>query len=148
MLHQVAVKYMGTFRKVLALDTEAGCQMIDITSLVGAALVESGQMDGILCVFVPHSTAALVTVEHEPGLEADLKAAVERLIPEGIRYEHHERWGDGNGHSHIRSTFLGASLAIPFHDGKMDLGTWQQVVLMELDVRERSRTVIVQLVGE
>jgi secondary thiamine-phosphate synthase enzyme len=104
--------------------------------------------NGFACVFVPHSTAALITIEYEPGLQSDIKKAIDRLIPKDMEYDHHLMWGDGNGHSHVRSSFLGASLTVPFHDKSADLGTWQQVVLVELDIKGRSRKVIIQVIGE
>ena len=104
-------------------------------------------MDGIACVFVSGSTAAVTTVEFEPGLVKDLQEAMERLYPKGIEYEHHLRWGDGNGHSHVRASMLGPSLVVPFKGGELMLGTWQQIVLMELDVRARSRDIVVQVIG-
>jgi secondary thiamine-phosphate synthase enzyme len=139
---------MGTYRKVLELDTEGGGDMIDITDGIREAIVESKMSDGMACAFVPGSTAAIITIEYEPGLEYDMNEALERLFPEGIEYDHHRRWGDGNGHSHVRASFLSPSITVPFRDKKPDLGTWQQAVLLELDVRPRSRKVIVQVIGE
>lgn len=119
----------------------------DITQQVRQQVSESGMMDGIACVFVSGSTAAVTTVEFEPGLVKDLQEAMERLYPKGIEYEHHLRWGDGNGHSHVRASMLGPSLVVPFKGGELLLGTWQQIVLMELDVRARSRGIVVQVIG-
>ena len=119
----------------------------DITQQVQRQVSESGMKDGIACVFVSGSTAALTTVEFEPGLVKDLQEAMDRLYPKGIEYEHHLRWGDGNGHSHVRASMLGPSLVVPFKGGELMLGTWQQIVLMELDVRARSRDIVVQVIG-
>ena len=119
----------------------------DITQQVQRQVSESGMKDGIACVFVSGSTAAVTTVEFEPGLVKDLQEAMERLYPKGIEYEHHLRWGDGNGHSHVRASMLGPSLVGPFKGGELLLGTWQQIVLMELDVRARSRDIVVQVIG-
>ena len=119
----------------------------DITQQVQRQVSESGMKDGIACVFVSGSTAAVTTVEFEPGLVKDLQEAMERLYPKGIEYEHHLRWGDGNGHSHVRASMLGPSLVVPFKGGELILGTWQQIVLMELDVRARSRDIVVQVIG-
>jgi len=139
---------MGNFRKVVQARTRAEGDIVDLTATLREAVRESKLRDGILCAFVAHSTCALFTIENEDGLQADMRGALQRLFPKGIEYEHHLRWGDGNGHSHIRSSFLGPSLAIPFHDGELDLGTWQQPVLMELDNRGRERTLIIQLIGD
>ena len=119
----------------------------DITQQVRQQVSESGMKDGIACVFVSGSTAAVTTVEFEPGLVKDMQEAMERLYPKGIEYEHHLRWGDGNGHSHVRASMLGPSLVVPFKGGELTLGTWQQIILMELDVRARSRDVVVQVIG-
>ncbi|MBI0582699.1 MAG: YjbQ family protein [Methanomassiliicoccus sp.] len=139
---------MGSFRKVLNIRTELEGDIVDLTEELTAAVRESLFKEGLACVFVGHSTAALFTIENEEGLRRDMKEALQRLFPKEMDYDHHRRWGDGNGHSHIRSAFLGTSLTIPFHDGVPDLGTWQQVVLMELDNRGRDRKVIFQIIGD
>ncbi len=139
---------MGIYREVLPITTESEGDIIDITGRIRQAVSSSRLSNGLVCAFVPHSTAAIFTIEFEPGLEVDLKDALERSFPKGMEYEHHKRWGDGNGHSHIRASFLGPSLTVPFHDGKLDLGTWQQVVLMEMDNRPRRRDLIIQITGE
>lgn len=138
---------MTGFRKVLEIKTKGGGDMIDISGGIGNAISESGISNGIVCAFVPGSTAAIVTIEYEPGLESDMRDALERLFPKGIDYDHHRRWGDGNGHSHIRASFLSPSITLPFQHGIADLGTWQQAVLLEMDVRPRSRQVIIQIMG-
>lgn len=122
--------------------------VIDITVLVETALKKSGLKDGVLNVFVPGSTAGITTIEFEPGAVHDLRAAIERLAPKSMRYEHNDRWGDGNGYSHVRAALLKAGLAVPFQDGHLLLGTWQQIVLIDCDNRPRSRELIFQLVGE
>ena len=122
--------------------------VIDITADIGKAIAKSGIKDGIVCASVVGSTASLTTVEFEPGLVRDMSDASERLFPKGIDYEHHLRWGDGNGHSHVRASFLGPSVTIPVREGKPVLGTWQQIVLIEFDTRARGRTVAVQVVGD
>jgi secondary thiamine-phosphate synthase enzyme len=139
---------MGSFRKVLTVRTSAEGDIVDLTEELGTAVRASGFMDGLACVFVGHSTAALFTIENEDGLRIDMREGLQRLFPKEIEYEHHLRWGDGNGHSHIRSAFLGTSLTVPFHEGVPELGTWQQVVLMELDIRGRERRIIMQIIGE
>ncbi len=140
---------MAVHTETLHLSTRPGPQPIDITREVTTAVARSGIADGLACVFTPSSTSAILTNEFEPGLmEEDLPAALERLFPERIDYGHEKRWGDGNGHSHVRATFLGPSLTVPVVDGKLALGTWQQVVFLELDNKPRHREVLVQVVGD
>lgn len=139
---------MGNYRKVLKIATKSEGDIVDLTDDLREAVAASKLKDGLACVFVGHSTAGLFTIENEEGLRNDMRDALQRLFPKGIEYDHHRRWRDGNGHSHIRSSFLGTSMTVPFHDGVPDLGTWQQVVLMELDSRGRDRKVIVQIIGE
>lgn len=120
----------------------------DITAAVSAAVAGSGLSAGIVSVAVVGSTAGVTTIEFEPGAVADFGAMFERLAPRRGAYRHHERWGDDNGSSHVRAALLGPSLTLPFTDGRVRLGTWQQIVLAELDTRPRSRQVIVQILGE
>lgn len=138
---------MVSYKRV-QIQTRGDCDIVDITGEVSQAMKESGLNDGIVIVFVAHSTCGVTTVEYEPGLIADLQVAFERLVPKGAEYQHDRRWGDGNGHSHIRAALLGASLVIPFAEGLPMLGTWQQVVLIDFDNRPRSREVILQAIGE
>ena len=119
----------------------------DVTGAVSAAVAESGVSSGIATIFVVGSTAAVTTIEFEPGAVADLNAVFERLAPRGHDYRHHERWGDDNGSSHVRAAMLGPSLTVPFRQGALLLGTWQQIVLIELDTRPRTRQFIVQVLG-
>ena len=119
----------------------------DVTGAVSAAVAESGISSGIATVFVVGSTAAVTTIEFEPGAVADLSAVFERLAPRDGDYRHHERWGDDNGSSHVRAAVLGPSLTVPFRQGALLLGTWQQIVLIELDTRPRTRQFIVQVLG-
>jgi secondary thiamine-phosphate synthase enzyme len=102
----------------------------------------------LVTVFVPGATGAVTTIEYEGGLVADLGYALQRIAPEEIDYAHNERWDDGNGHSHIRASLLGPSLVVPFCEGRLMLGTWQQIVFLELDNRPRQRKVILQIMGE
>jgi secondary thiamine-phosphate synthase enzyme len=139
---------MTTALDSIRLRTEARDEIIDITAGVQSIVSSSGVSDGIACVFVAGSTAAITTVEHEPGLVADLRGAMDRLYPKHDDYEHHRRWGDGNGHSHVRASMIGPSLTVPVVDGHLLLGTWQQIVLMELDNKPRTREVHVQVVGD
>lgn len=139
---------MTVFKGSIGLKTAAKDDIVDVTDRVQRIVDDSGVSNGLAVVFVVGSTAAVTTVEHEPGLVADLRAAMDRLYPKGEDYEHHRRWGDGNGHSHVRASFIGPSLSVPVVDGRLLLGTWQQIVFMELDVRPRSRELAVQVVGE
>ncbi|MDI6886660.1 MAG: secondary thiamine-phosphate synthase enzyme YjbQ [archaeon] len=138
---------MSVETKELHFSTQGEVEIIDITEKVNRALRESDIEDGIVTIFVPGSTGAVTTIEYESGLLKDLPNALERLFPKGIAYEHEYRWHDGNGHSHVRASFLGPSLTVPFKDKKLMLGTWQQVVFIELDNKRRSRRVILQILG-
>jgi secondary thiamine-phosphate synthase enzyme len=120
----------------------------DLTEVVSAALAESGVSAGLITVFVVGSTAAVTTIEFEPGAVADLNRVFERLAPRAGDYEHHRRWGDDNGSSHVRAALLGPSLTVPFAEGRLLVGTWQQILLLELDTRARKREVVFQIVGE
>ena len=135
-----------TYREYI--KSRGDADVIDITPLAQKTLQQSGMKDGILNVFVPGSTAAVTTIEFESGAVHDLKAAVERLAPKTAQYQHDQRWGDGNGYSHVRAALLKPGLAIPFEAGRLLLGTWQQIVLMDFDNRPRNREIILQVVGE
>ena len=133
--------------RCLDFDTRIG-DVIDITERVDAAVQDSGLQVGIVVVFVPGATGAVTTIEHEPGLVDDIRAALERIAPEQDEYAHDQKWGDGNGHSHIRASLIGPSLTVPFQKGQLMLGTWQQIVFLELDNRPRRRRIILQILGE
>ena len=120
----------------------------DITDLVAEAVGQSRTRDGVATVFVTGSTAGITTLEFEPGAVSDLNDAFESIAPRGQEYRHHLRWGDDNGSSHVRAAILGPSIAVPFRDGHLLVGTWQQIVLVEFDTRARSRRFVVQVVGE
>jgi secondary thiamine-phosphate synthase enzyme len=120
----------------------------DVTDAAAAAVRDSGLRNGLATIFVVGSTAGVTTIEFEPGAIADLNAVFETLAPEEGEYRHHLRWGDDNGASHVRAALLGPSVTIPFVDGRLALGTWQQIMLLEFDTRARRREVIVQLLGE
>ena len=126
-------------------NTTGGTDIVDITPGVINEIVKSRVINGVVILFVPGSTGALTTIEFENGVVNDLKKAIERMAPEGIYYEHDERWGDGNGYSHVRAAIFGASLHIPIMDGNMTLGTWQQIVLLDFDNRPRERRIEVQI---
>lgn len=131
----------------LSLSTRGDNDVHDITGEVARAVRDSGIRNGIAIVFVPGSTAGVTAIEHESGMIRDLQEFLERSAPTDARY-HHNHGGDSNGHAHVRSAFIGPSLTVPLIDGKLALGTWQQIVLVDFDDRPRTREVIVQLVGE
>jgi secondary thiamine-phosphate synthase enzyme len=133
--------------RYLEFETLSG-EVLDITDEVQGALQSTPLQVGVVTVFVPGATGAVTTIEFEDGLVADLGEALQRLAPQEIDYAHNERWHDGNGHSHIRAALLGPSLSVPFCERRLMLGTWQQIVFLELDNRPRQRKVIVQIVGE
>jgi secondary thiamine-phosphate synthase enzyme len=120
----------------------------DVTRQVGDAVSRSGMRSGIVTVFAVGSTAGMTTIEFESGAIEDLNAVFEELAPREGEYRHHLRWGDDNGSSHVRAAVVGPSVTVPFVDGAVVLGTWQQIVLLEFDTRARSREVVVQIVGE
>lgn len=128
--------------------TAGFCDIIDITAKVRQHLEKSRIQNGLATLFVSGSTAALTTIEHEPGLIQDLKEFVERIIPSDRRHHHDDRWGDDNGFSHLRAALFGPSLAIPIEQGRLCLGTWQQIVLLDFDNRARTREITVQFMGE
>ena len=134
----------------IILRTSSEGDTLDITEKVQAIISEGEITNGVVFLFVPGSTAALTTMEYEPGVVVDLLSALERLAPKSSSYVHEKRWhdGNGNGHSHVRDALVGPDLYIPIRDKKLVLGTWQQIVFIELDVRPRDRTVVVQLIGE
>ena len=134
--------------KSIELRTRGRCDIQDITSQVNQEVAQSGVKNGIVTVFVPGSTGGVTTIEFESGLISDLQQMFERVIPTNIAYKHDLRWGDGNGYAHVRASLLGPSLAVPLVDGRLTLGTWQQIVFVDFDNRPRSRRLIVQIVGE
>ncbi|MCS7136407.1 MAG: secondary thiamine-phosphate synthase enzyme YjbQ [Nitrososphaerota archaeon] len=131
-----------------SIKTKGEGDVVDITSMVSSAVKGSGISNGIVNVFVVGSTAAVTTIEYEPGLVSDLSDILERVAPKNYSYKHHERWGDYNGHSHVRAALIGPSISVPLRGGKLVLGTWQQLVFLELDVRPRERKIVVTVVGE
>lgn len=131
----------------LSIATRGDAEMVDLTPRLNEMVRDHKLVEGQVLVFVPGSTAGVTTVEYEPGLQRDLPEAFERLAPRGARYHHDETWHDGNGHSHVRAALLGPSLIVPVAGGRLLLGTWQQVVLVDFDARPRRREVVVQLSG-
>ena len=134
--------------KQITLQTRGNGDIADITDEVAEAVAVSEITSGTVTVFIAGSTAGVTTVEYEPGLEADLQDLWERIAPSDIEYQHNLRWGDGNGHSHVRASLLGASLTVPFENKSLILGTWQQIIVVDFDNRSRSREVILQLMGD
>jgi secondary thiamine-phosphate synthase enzyme len=139
---------MATYTEEISLKTQGEPEIIDITSEVEKHVKSSGIKSGLVTIFVTGSTGAVTTLEFEPGLLKDLPAAFERFAPKDAVYEHHLRWQDGNGHSHVRASIIGPSLTIPIIKKRLPLGTWQQIVFLELDARPRRRKIIVQAMGE
>ena len=134
--------------KTFQVDTAGQDDAHDITDASAKAVHHSGVRNGVATIFVVGSTAGVTTIEFEPGAIADLNAVFERLAPRHGEYRHHLRWGDDNGSSHVRAALLGPSVTIPVVNGRLALGTWQQIMLLEFDTRPRQRDIIVQLIGE
>ncbi len=139
---------MTIISKRISLQTKGENQIVNITQIVGTAVRETKLNDGIVTVFVPGATGALTTIEYEPGLLEDFPNMLERVAPKTASYDHEKRWHDGNGHSHVRASLIGPSITIPFVKNELTLGTWQQIVFMELDVHGRNRNLILQIIGE
>lgn len=139
---------MAITTRRLGLKTKGHCDIVNITSEVAKEVAESGINNGTITLFMVGSTAAVTTIEFEPGLIADFQSMWDRVIPKDIPYRHDRAWGEGNGFAHVRASFLGASLVIPVVNRTLTLGTWQQIILVDFDNRPRSREVILQLMGE
>ena len=139
---------MAVSTQRIQVKTRGFTDIVDITGPVADALERSELQNGILTVFVPGSTGGVTTIEYEPGLLKDLPEALEKMAPTGVGYHHDAAWGDGNGYAHVRAALMGASFTVPFSEGRMILGTWQQIVLVDFDNRSRSRELIVQILGE
>ena len=132
----------------LQVKSRGNNDVINITDSVAQAVGKTGVKDGIVTVFVVGSTAGITTTEYEPGLaDYDLEAAFEKIAPKNARYEHEETWHDDNGHAHVRASLLGPSITVPIVEGRMMLGTWQQIILIDFDTRARNRTIICQIVS-
>jgi secondary thiamine-phosphate synthase enzyme len=134
--------------KKLSLQTRGNGDTHNITDAVTRAVRESGLKSGAVTLFCPSSTSGLTTIEFEPGAVSDLQRVFEEIVPANREYRHNERWGDGNGHSHVRAALLGASLGVPFAGGQLLLGTWQQIIYIDFDTRPRSREIVAQIMGE
>ena len=134
--------------ETIKVKTKGNCDVVNITEQVSEVVAQSDMREGAVTVFNVGSTAGITTTEYEPGLvNYDLRAAFEKIAPEKGRYEHEETWHDDNGHSHVRASLLGPSMSVPVVDGRLTLGTWQQIILVDFDTRPRTRTVICQMVG-
>jgi secondary thiamine-phosphate synthase enzyme len=140
--------YMNVITKIVQLKLSKEDDIIDVTKQTLDALRESELNNGIVNVFVAGSTAAVTTIEYEPGLRYDFPKMLSRIAPRDIQYRHDETWHDGNGHSHVRASLVGPSLTIPFSNGALLLGTWQQIVMLEMDTRPRERALTIQILGE
>lgn len=137
-------------REGFEVKSEGEGTLLDITGRIQKILADSGLSDGLATIFVSGSTAAITTIEYEPGLLLDFPAMLDRVAPKSgaVTYEHQRKWHDGNGHSHVKASLVGPSITIPFVDGSLALGEWQQVVMVELDIRPRTRKILVHVIGE
>jgi secondary thiamine-phosphate synthase enzyme len=132
----------------LPLSTHGNTDIHNITAEVASQVTQSGLKDGIVTVFCPSATSALTTIEYESGAVNDLKRLFDEIVPTNREYAHNARWGDGNGYSHVRAALLGASLTIPLVNGRLALGTWQQIIYVDFDNRPRERELVLQIIGE
>jgi len=139
---------MTVITKTIEINSKGENDMVNITDQTLNAILESKLENGIVTIFVSGSTAAVTTIEYEPGLRRDFPIMLDRIIPKNIEYKHNETWHDGNGHSHVRASLIGPSLSVPFKDRNLILGTWQQIVVIELDIRSRQRRITLQIIGE
>jgi secondary thiamine-phosphate synthase enzyme len=129
-------------------NTRGNADILDITAQVQAVLDQSALQNGVLTIFCASSTSALTTIEYESGALSDLRRLFDEIIPQDGHYAHNARWGDGNGHSHVRAALLGPSLSLPFVQARLTLGTWQQIIYVDFDNRSRRRELVVQIIGE
>ena len=134
--------------KRIQFQTQGNGHILDITDHISRNLLDSGLNSGIITLFTPSSTSGLTTIEYESGAVYDFQQLFDRVAPPNLEYRHNLRWGDGNGHAHARHALLGPSLTIPFVDGQMTLGTWQQIIFVDFDNRARARTLVLQIMGE
>ncbi|MBN1399110.1 MAG: YjbQ family protein [Bacteroidetes bacterium] len=139
---------MDVITEHIKVSTKGNSDVIDITGKVEELLHQHKLTEGNATVFVVGSTASISTTEYEPGLRRDIPEMLERLAPSNTRYHHDDTWGDGNGHAHVRASFLGPSIVVPFSSGKLLLGTWQQIILIDFDTRARHRDIVVQFIGK
>ena len=139
---------MAVRSETISFHTRGNADIQEITSQIARHVAQSGFKDGLVTIFCPSATSALTTIEYESGALSDLRRLFDEIVPPDRDYAHDARWQDGNGHSHVRAALLGPSLTIPFVNHELTLGTWQQVIYVDFDVRPRQRQLIVQLIGE
>jgi secondary thiamine-phosphate synthase enzyme len=139
---------MSVLSLSLELQTTGNGDIHDLTPTIQQAVQQSELKDGTVTIFCPSATSGLTTLEYESGCIQDLQRLFDEIISPNREYAHNARWGDGNGHSHIRAALLGPSLTIPFIDQKLTLGTWQQIIFVDFDTRSRRRNLVIQLIGE
>ena len=140
--------HMRVITKMVQLRSSIENDIINVTEQISGALKENELQNGIITVFIAGSTAAVTTIEYEPGLRHDFPKMLSRIAPKDIQYHHDDTWHDGNGHSHVRASLIGPSLTVPFSNGNLILGTWQQIVVIEMDTKPRKRTLTLQILGE
>ena len=133
--------------KYIELKTQGNADILDITQEVTKVVAETGLHDGTVTLFSPSATSAITTIEYESGCLTDLRRLFDEIVDPGRHYDHNARWGDGNGHSHVRAALLGPSLTVPFVDGRLTLGTWQQIIFIDFDNRGRQRRLVAQIIG-
>ena len=136
------------FSETISLSTKGFSDILEITHHVDAVIDRSRIENGLVTVFCPGSTGAVTTIEYESGVLRDLQEAIEKIVPSNIPYDHDRRWGDGNGFSHVRAALMKPSLTIPLIEGRLTLGTWQQIVFIDFDNRRRERNILVHVMGE
>ena len=139
---------MAVITNSIRVKSKGENDLIDITTQISKVLEESNIKNGNVTIFVSGSTAAITTIEFEPGLVKDFPKMLARIVPKDIEYGHEQMWHDGNGHSHVRASLVGPSITVPFRDSQLLLGTWQQIVMIELDTRSRDRNLVLQIMGE
>lgn len=134
--------------ETINLNTQGNADIQDITNQVSQAVEGSGLQDGVVTIFTPSSTSGLTTIEYESGCVSDLRRLFDEIVDPARHYAHNARWGDGNGHSHVRAALLGASFSVPFVNRRLTLGTWQQIIFLDFDNRKRRRELVLQIIGE
>ena len=139
---------MSVYSLSIGVSTIGNCDIHDITEAIISSVNQTDIKDGIVTVFCPSATSGLTTIEYEPGCLSDLQRLFDEIIDPQQPYAHNQRWGDGNGHSHVRAALLGPSITIPFNNQRLTLGTWQQVIYVDFDVRPRNRNLVVQVIGD
>ncbi len=139
---------MTVTTKYIEIETQGDGDIHDITNLIERELIDSEINSGIVTIFCPSSTSSVTTIEYESGCLQDISKLLEEIIPQNREYSHNARWGDGNGHSHVRAALLGPSLSVPFNQKKLLLGTWQQIIHLDFDNKPRNRSILLQMIGE